>query len=549
MVNAQGDTTHFVTQADSRGARHHWKFVIALILVTLIFRLVFLAGPVGSDDTRYMDAAWKVAYGQPAGLMDNAYVRAAWIIWLAGWTKLGLGGTALVFTQVLVSIGLVLTLYWLGRKLTGDPRAAFLGALCWVFFPIELTYAGMVLPDEFAVLLVLLAAGLALAALRAPEQQPKPLHLIAAGILCGVAVSVKEPYALVPAILGIWALWEIRPLRVALRRSVAIGVISVTTFALEYPFFRLWTGDWMYRHHVLRGIYGPGGKISTEEHVTSSSLLYYSRGVLLNPAICGLFGWLLLIGALYALRKVKEAKFIAIWSVAFFLFLQFGSTTISRYQPLPMQPRYALPIVVLLFIPLGKWLADVVGSPQFGPVGTALLLAALTLQGVMAVDADAAQGLYSANIPRAVQRTLGMARIELPCGIALPKALVSYLPPDLKIRTDCWSKLELNQHLDISELGQLRDRHIAILIPNDLARIPSAQTDYPVLMTWLNQNAVSVPVADGVAFLDRFYLATGISALKRRAKTAVIAKLYVFEGSAHDALSRASQPSDASGLR
>jgi hypothetical protein len=507
-----------------------WMHVTGLVFVTALLRLAFLAGPVGSDDSRYMAAAWKLAHGQPAGVADVAYVRGAWIIWLAGWTWLGKSIAAVMASQVAVSIGLVLTLYWLGRKLTGDSLAALLGALCWALFPVELTYAGMLLPDQLGVLLAILAAGLALSPFRAPAGQTQWLQLIAAGALCGLAVSVKEPYVFVPVILGLWALLEIRPLRVGLERSFIFGAVSVATFALEYLFFRLWTGDWMYRHHVLNVMYGPGGKIASEEHVSWRSLIHYPREVIFNPAISGLFGWLLLIAVICALRKVKEANFIALWSVIFFLFLQYGSTTLTRYQPLPMQPRYIQPMIILLFVPLGRWLADLVASPSFGRIGTALLLIAVSLQGIMVVEAESSTGLYFANLPRAVERTLATRGNELGCNVAMPLAVDTHLPPQLRNLTQCWPKIDLNRVFNPAEFEQLRDRKVAILIPNDLARLSSTRENYQALKTWLDQNARSVPIEDGETFLDRFFLASDVPILRRNAKTVAIANLYFFSG-------------------
>src|SRR5207249_881952 len=247
-------------------------------------------------------------------------VRAAFILWLAAWTRLGAGGTALLASQVLVSVALVLAVYWLGRELTRDWRPALLGATCWAFFPIELTYGGGIDPDQLGVLVALVAGGMALRALRAPPGKGR-LYLVAAGVLCGVAASVKEPYALLPVVVGLWAFREIRPPRAALGRVVAIGAVALCTFALEYPFFRVWTGDWLYRHRALAVVYGPGGTITAETRLSLGTLIYYPREVLLNPAVTGLFGWLLLIAALRALRRVSESQVIALWIICFFAFL------------------------------------------------------------------------------------------------------------------------------------------------------------------------------------------------------------------------------------
>ncbi len=502
--------------------------VAVLMLATAALRVVFLAGPIGSDDTRYMDAAWKLAHGQPPGVFDIAYVRAAFVLWLAAWTRVGLAGTKLLVVQVMVNLLLVGALYWTIRRLTADARAAFLGALCWALFPVELVSAGAVVPDQLAALLALLAGGAAITALRAPPGKGR-LALVSAGVLSGVAVSVKEPNALLPIIFGLWAWWEIRPIRAAAERVVVIGLIALCTFALEYPFFRIWTGDWLYRHEALSQVYGPGGALAAQRHVYWGTFVYYLRGVLLNPAIAGMFGWLLLIAALRAPRHVREAKFIGVWSLCFFVFLQFGSTTLKQYQPLPMQARYVAPMIIWLFVPLGRWLADLTVSAPVGPLGVAVLLGGVSLQGVMAVEARAADGIGFAGLPRSVERTLAMRAEGVIGAVALPDTVERRLPPDLRQQTVDWPKINLAAGITDAELCRFREQGIALLLPLDLAKLPSVADEYGPLATWLDARARNLAVADGLTFIDRFLLRSRIATLQRRATTVTIANIYVFD--------------------
>jgi hypothetical protein len=229
------------------------------------------------------------------------------------------------------------------------------------------------------------------------------------------------------------------------------------------------------------------------------------------------------------MRKVRESKFIALWSIGFFVFLQYGSATLSHYQPLPMQPRYVQPMIILLFIPLGQWLFDVARSAPFKRLGMLLLLTAVSIQGIIAADAISAKGLYFANFPRAVEQTLAMQATGAVGSVALPEVVNHRLSLDLRDRTNSWPKVDLSDGLTGGAFEQLQRGHIALLIPNDLARLSSTRATYHALTTWLDQRARGVPVEDGQTFLDRFFLATGIKVLQRRATSVVIARVYVFE--------------------
>jgi len=503
--------------------------LLGLLLITFVIRWVFLAGPVGSDDTRYMDAAWKLAHGQPPGVLDHAYVRGAYIVWLAAWSWAGAPGSALVVSQSVVGVLLVLAIYRLAQRLTEDWRAALVAGFCWIMFPVELTYGGIVFPDELAALLALIAGGAAITGLRAPSGSGY-VSIVTAGVFTGLAISVKEPYLLLPIIFGFWALWQIRPVRPALLRVALIGLVASCTFALEYPFFRLWTGDWLYRHRALHTVYGAGGLVTREVPNWYPGLsLYYLRDVLFNPNESGLFGWLLLIAALRVLRTVKESRFIVCWSLGFFAFLQFGSTTLTRYQPLPMQPRYVHPFVILLFIPFGLWIVALSRSVHLRRLGTALFVGGIVVQGISIAEIASARGLYFDTFPRAVEQTLSMQARGAIGPVAVLKPVHDRLPPDLRQRIRSWPKIDVLTGLPAVELQQLQRARIALLMPNGVDRLQSPTVNYAELERWLLNNARAAVVEDGRTFLDRFWLSTRIALLSRRATSVPVGHLYIFD--------------------
>src|SRR5260370_33232512 len=117
MEETPHDARRMTPPANPFRARE-WVHVAGLVFVTALLRVAFLAGPVGSDDSRYMAGAWKLAHGPPPGVADVAYVRGAWIIWLAGWAWLGKSGTTRMAMPDGVSSGLVRLLYCRSRLQT-----------------------------------------------------------------------------------------------------------------------------------------------------------------------------------------------------------------------------------------------------------------------------------------------------------------------------------------------------------------------------------------------------------------------------------------------
>jgi hypothetical protein len=488
-----------------------------------LVRLFFLVGPVGTDDTNYMVGAHRLADGVAPDL-DPGNVRAAFMLWLAVWHHLGFGGSALIFPQLLVEVALVGTLYWVGRRFV-DERAALLSAVCWTLFPVELVYAGIVLPDQLGLLLALAALALAVDALRSEPGTGRG-RLIAGAILAGLATSVREPYALVPVIVGAWGLWATRPTGIALRRAVVFGGVAFLVFLLEYPFFHLWTGDWLYRHHALGAVYGAGG---TQEFPFWLGKIVYYISVVFDPFVSGLFGWLFLVAlASSSLRNVRNPLLIALWTLAFYVFLQFAPTGLNPYQTLPMQPRYTLPIVVLLFFPLGCLLARLCEASVLRGTGTALLIVAIGVQAMSVAHLRIADGLYHSDMPRSVEAVLNATDKDWPKQPGISVLTFRKLPPDVQRRVEHWPRIDWPKAVrcDDGETWLLPVE--AVLVP----RIEILGAEDPALLCavrWLERHAVVRNIVVPVTQIDRFLARAPIQRIRNRASMRPVGRLYLFE--------------------
>lgn len=526
-MNEEADLTFKSSQQTSilENAATNRVRLIIVVLLAMVIRVVFFVGPVASDDSRYMNAAQMVANGVAPQSLDHAFVRAAFIVWLAAWIRFGGGVWALCISDLMLGIALVWAIYWLGVKLA-DRRTALAAAFLWALFPLELLISGMVAPDHLALLFALISAGLAYDGLLAPKGKGLS-KLIGAGAGVGLAVSAKETYILLPIIFGLWALWRIRPLGSTIPKLAVIGFIALAIFGLEYPFFHAWTGDWLYKHKSLAAVYGDGGRWQGGPVSGVKGLVYYPAQMLFNPSTFGLFGWLLVIGVVMALGKFRESGFIVVWSACFFLFLQYGSTSLLHYTPIPKQWRYINPMVVLLFLPAGRWLSEVYISSIMGRAATVILTLGIGVNGILAANNRAAEQLFNESVPRSVQ-TVRTMQMEGKCEeVVIPQWSADVLDFESRKAIQDWQRVDLSDGLSVEEMTLLTDKQIALLIPEIMWWHMSKEATAQQLRQWLNRNAKMYPVQDWRSPIDRLLARVGL--LRSMAQKAVIGHLYYLD--------------------
>lgn len=488
--------------------------LLAVVMLAAFVRWLFLNGPAGSDDTRYMNAAVALAHGDPPAGLDHANVRASFLVWVAAWSWLGLPASHLVLSQVAASAIQAGALFWVARMLT-DERSALIASVLWIFFPVELTYGGVLTPDQFSVALGLISLGLVLRGLREPTA-PILRYGLLAGVMAALAYSAKEPFFLLSVILGGWSI-----ARIGLSRRVwSWHAYSVAGFLivviLEHVFYAVWTGDWLYKYHALFGAYGPGGEGRVP--VSLGALIYYPRQVLANFEVSGFFGWLLIIGLLASGRKVRCWQLVFAWSALFFVFLQFGSSGVSEYSLLPMQPRYVGPFVVLLFIPLGLTVRRLTTESPLRRSGTAVLFSAIVYHGAIVARERMSLGLYYTALPASVTALLGDPSNRVR-HVVVPPDFRRTLPSDLRSGTSHWREADIKAFVMDDAASTAEPCPCTVLIPE----MPSTSD----LRDWLvNVGLQGRPVVVPISPLDVLLNKARLPSLNARAQTRVVGHLF-----------------------
>jgi hypothetical protein len=226
-------------------------------------------------------------------------------------------------------------------------------------------------------LCVALAVLLILRARRAPDV-PQAIPLAAAsGLLIGLGYLVKEPAALMVSVFGITGLVAVvSGDRRGWLYAAAIGGFGLI-FVAETIFHLLVAGELLHRFRGIAQHQATAVLESAQERQLQSVWLYpRSMFVIVNQA--GFLFYLLVGTAAFAVaRRWRTPLVVALWLVILFLYLEFGSTSLTSYNALPKQPRYLEALTAPAVILLGCWLEPLLRSP--GRVGRGVAYGALAV--------------------------------------------------------------------------------------------------------------------------------------------------------------------------
>ena len=208
--------------------------------------------------------------------------------------------------------------------------------------------AGRLMPD------VILGAllGLAGTAWMVPRSDSRRTPGIAAGALVGLAAVVR-PYAL----LGLLLLAADALARRALRPRLPWLAAGLAVVALPLLlWYAIDTGDPLFRVRVVSSIYGSGV-------IAEGARLGYYPGLMWTPWHATGLHPLLLTGCMgiALMGPGRDRLRLLAWIGAFFLFLQFGSMSLTDWVPILKRLRFLTPLSLPAAVLIGSVLAGLGG--------------------------------------------------------------------------------------------------------------------------------------------------------------------------------------------
>jgi hypothetical protein len=391
--------------------------VAILCLAILVFSgavdLFFYTGYYASDDTRYLRAAQQIVTEGTLPAQPDAAARRlaivgwnALVAWLFGFHVPLIAGSYVVFHQ----LANLLT-FALGRRLFDD-SVALLATYCTAMTPLAVTFSTTVLPDLPLTCFLLLSLLLFLSSydLRARDRTALAwLAMFAAGLSVGCGWMAKETALVVlPFYFVVWlGLEQFRLTRSALVAGSVFALGLIAAFAAEWAILSTLTGHSYTRLQWAVGLRAGAAAVAKRpEGIYPLERLTFIVGHLRTWFVNTRFDYILLACAL--IYPFLRGRKLTIWGLAlwFFAFHTWGSTSLSRYLPPPLQARYFTPMLPLLFLVYGFVALKIVRSvptaakrPGWRRGIQALLVAVLVLHplpGLHASDRWAGK-VYSAD--------------------------------------------------------------------------------------------------------------------------------------------------------
>lgn len=308
--------------------RQNAVLLCLIILLALAIRLRHYTGPIGSDDTWYYLGAHEIYEGSYEPGNNYWKTRYGMLLPIAASYKVfGTNEFAAALWPMLCSLGAVALCFFLG-KLVVDAPTGLLAAVLLAFYPLDIHYSGLILPD---IPLSFLMAASVLAFLYAGKSEKRaPLLYLLSGALFALAYSCRSMAVILLPFYAIHvALFE-KKLK-GLHFLFAAGFLAV--MSAESLYFTVKGLGPLHNFHL-------NARAALKVNVAgenSTSLAYYPMAIFTRESmtIFGPYFFLFVPSMIFAAIKRERGGLIFLaWAAVILLVLQFGY--VSFFPPIPM---------------------------------------------------------------------------------------------------------------------------------------------------------------------------------------------------------------------
>jgi hypothetical protein len=380
--------------APSLSSGDFWKLALLLGLTAAV-RLIFFTGMALGDDVFYVTqslACAQLASWPPEPL--HWHTRLGVILpTVLSLKTFGTQPLAFVAWPLFISTLGVLVCFRVADDLAGR-RAAWLAAMFQAVFPLEVIYATHLFPDVIVGLFSTLSVWSWIRALRSDRARDYIWAgtFFAAGYLCRETVIMDGPIYL--------ALWLLAG-RVWRPRLMWVALIPALVVALELGLYAATTDSPLYRWSAIMAQQkDPQSLQMIAAPLSGGSFWTDPLLMLVFAQEFGLYYLLAMPVAVYAVWRWPAMQPPAVWLLVGFIWLYYGTTMLTTWQPMQRDARYAagltVPVVILVAAALLRWPA-VLRWPTVGLLmGTGLFAAGLD-QGntILAPHRDFVQSPYA----------------------------------------------------------------------------------------------------------------------------------------------------------
>lgn len=320
--------------------------LFSIVLIALALRIACYTGPIGSDDHDYYLAAHQIVEGNYGS--DDKYWKTRFGMILpiaASYELFGTNEFAADVWPMVSSLGAVVLCYLLGKSLL-DAKTGLLASLLLAFYPLDIHYSGLILPD---IPLSFLMAASVFAFLRGSQSERYgPILFFLSGLFLAIAYSCRSMAVILLPFFGVYvALFEKR-----LKPSHFLFALGFLALIFSESFYYYMKGmDPLYniRLNAQAAIsVNASGECSTSQ-------AYYPTVIFKDLRVFGPYFFLFVPATvLSAVKRERGSLILLAWAGTLLVLLQFGFVSISPFIQI-VKVRKFLNFATVPLILLGAW--------------------------------------------------------------------------------------------------------------------------------------------------------------------------------------------------
>lgn len=320
-----------------------WMWLILILVFSIFLRIIFFTGPCCDDDAAYLESANKLLQGDLSEIKNNysfAY-RTLMVLPISFFFKIfGSNAASSSIYIILCSVGSVAIAYYIGKILFNE-KIGLLSSFLLSFYPLEVIYSSNLVPDIPLAFLM----GLGIYFFLKGEDSGKQKYYFISGIVIGLAYLVKITGVLgVLFVLGYLLIKAIFKINFFEKQNSKLKLYHILVIFL-LGFLLIFFVETVYNYyftHIPLGRY--------QSHIEAQKLWesgimrdlsFYPHNMLnlnFRPSLyCGYFFYFIFFSLIwvfiYGLRKKEKKVWIPVlWFLSIFLYLEFGSMELFRYN-------------------------------------------------------------------------------------------------------------------------------------------------------------------------------------------------------------------------
>lgn len=319
--------------------------LLMLFVAALLIRLFSYTGLIASDDLGYSHFAEQISNGS-YHLFPHQYAIRYGILLPLGllYHLFGVHEWTTVFLPILCSAIAPPLLLLITCRLFPDCRVPWVASILLATFPVDTHYGTIMVPEPVLQALIFICLLLLLEA----ERLDSSLLGMLAGVGLGLSYLTKEPGIIVGAA---FLLFLVSSRCFKLAAAVLAGILLIVSS--ECMWYVTQSGDLFFRTHALAAHNQSPEVIADNADLWYRLVKGYPRMMLIPNMDFGIHSIFALICTAMALivplSRRQPGVFLSVcWALLPFLYLDFGSSSLTSYIALPMAPRY----IAIMFAPL-----------------------------------------------------------------------------------------------------------------------------------------------------------------------------------------------------